>query len=95
MKEKENKGWKALLAIALAVGAVASLTGCADEARQERLIIRKAQIEQECIEQRSEWFSKCEFEGHSYILYQTKLSGGVGASITHDPDCPCQKGGTR
>lgn len=95
MKENENKGRKALLAIAVAVGAVASLTGCDDEARQERLRIRKAQIEQECIEQRSEWFSKYEFEGHSYILYQTKLSGGVGASITHDPDCPCQKGGTK
>lgn len=95
MKGKELKGWKALLAIALAVAAVASLTGCDDEARQEFLRIREAQIEQECIEQRSEWFSKYEFEGHSYILYQTKLSGGIGASITHDPDCPCQRGGAK
>lgn len=30
-----------------------------------------------------------EYNGHSYIIYKGYRKGG----ITHDPDCPCQKGG--
>lgn len=29
------------------------------------------------------------YRGHSYILYKALKQCG----ITHDPDCPCQKGG--
>ncbi len=37
------------------------------------------------------------YKGHSYICYRTYVDVrggcGLGASIVHDPDCPCGKGG--
>ena len=43
------------------------------------------------------------YRGHTYICYRFKGKGGWsnstygygGASITHDPDCKCGKGGGR
>lgn len=43
------------------------------------------------------------YRGHTYICYRFKGKGGVGnnsygfggASIVHDPDCKCGKGGGR
>ena len=39
------------------------------------------------------------FHGHSYVCYrfykQNYKSGYGGASIVHDPDCKCGKGGGR
>lgn len=40
------------------------------------------------------------FHGHSYVCYrfyhtQFKHGGYGGASIVHDPDCKCLKGGGR
>lgn len=37
------------------------------------------------------------YKGHSYICYRTyagvRGGCGLGASIVHDPDCKCGKGG--
>lgn len=39
------------------------------------------------------------YNGHRYICYRTReyVRGGasIGASICHDPDCPCGKGGAK
>lgn len=39
------------------------------------------------------------YKGHSYICYRTyagvRGGCGLGASIIHDPDCKCGKGGAK
>lgn len=81
MKEKETKGRKALLAIAVAVAGVVTY-GCtqstvAHDGRSD--IDRRTRAE------------KISRFGHSYIYLRVKEQWGP--TFLHDPDCPCQKGG--
>lgn len=47
-------------------------------------------------EQTAAKFYKSTFSGHSYIVFYDVFQGRRPvASILHDPDCPCQKGGNR
>lgn len=34
--------------------------------------------------------SEVEYKGHSYIIFSDFMSNGLGLSVIHDPDCPCQ-----
>jgi len=41
----------------------------------------------------TENFCEVEYKGHSYIMFMYSV-GYVGyAGLTHNPDCPCKKGG--
>ena len=96
MKEKEPKGRKALLAIAVAVGAT-MLAGCDPMPAEERNQIlqdRKQAYKAEQTETAEHLFFKAQFDGHSYIVYEHFGYKSGGPSILHDPDCPCQKGGS-
>lgn len=35
------------------------------------------------------------YHGHRYVCYRMTGYHSSGASIVHDPDCPCGKGGTK
>ena len=83
MKEKENKGRKALLAIAVVVAGVATY-GCSQstvayDGRSD--IDRRTRAE------------KISRFGHSYIYLRTE--GQWGPTFLHDPDCLCLKGGAK
>lgn len=51
------------------------------------------------IKQDAEQMEKLHYCGHSYICYRFYCrdykSGWGGASIIHDPDCKCGKGGAK
>lgn len=88
MKEKENKGRKALLAIAVAVAVCAAMSGCAKTAQARSLnaeSVISARLKAE----------KVNRYGHSYVYFYTKGDFYTPVNVLHDPDCPCQKGGAR
>lgn len=98
MKENQTTKSRKILAAALIAVSAAALTSCeVSTTRKERL----AQLEQERagqkVKDRAARFSKSEFAGHSYVLYEVPNTwdGCVRTSILHDPDCPCQKGGAQ
>lgn len=95
MKEKETKGRKALLAIAVAV-ATTMLAGCEPmpvEQRNQILQAREQAYKAEQIATAEHLFFKAQFDGHSYVVYEHFRGKSGGPAILHDPDCPCQKGG--
>lgn len=40
-------------------------------------------------------FSEVEYKGHSYIMFKYTFGDHGYAGLTHNPDCPCKKGGER
>lgn len=97
MNEKETKGRKALLAIAVAV-AVTMLAGCepmSAEQQNQILQAREQAYKAEQTEMAEHLFFTAKFNGHSYVVYEHFGYKSGGPSILHDPDCPCQKGGQR
>lgn len=96
MKEKETKGRKALLVIAVAVVITTTLVGCGPMPdRDQYLQTREAAYKAEQTATAEHLFFKAQFDGHSYIVYEHFGHKSGGPSILHDPDCPCQKGGVR
>lgn len=96
MKEKETKGRKALLAIAVAVAA--ATTGCAPmpaEQQEQILQAREQALKAEQVATAERLFFKAQFDGHSYVVYEHFVYKAGGPAILHDPDCPCQKGGLK
>lgn len=88
MKEKETKGRKTLLAIAVAVAACASMNSCAESTQARSLnaeSVIAARLKAE----------KVNRYGHSYVYFYTKGDFYTPVNVLHDPDCPCQKGGAR
>lgn len=96
MKEKETKGRKALLAIAMAVAAT-MLAGCDPMSAEQRNQILQAREQAYKAAQTATaehlFFFKVKFDGHSYVVYEHFGYRSGGPAIVHDPDCPCQKGG--
>lgn len=86
MKEKETKGRKALLAIALAVAVCAAMNSCA-ESTQARSKNAESCV---CRNLRAEKISRY---GHSYVYFYDYCGAYSPVNVLHDPDCPCQKGG--
>lgn len=83
MKEEQNSGRKALIAIAVAVASVIAC-GCSQSA--------EAGDGRSDIDRRTHAEKISRF-GHSYIYFRTRDQWGP--SFLHDPDCPCLKGGAR
>lgn len=38
-------------------------------------------------------FYEIEYKGHSYIMFMHDFGHQGFAGLTHNPDCPCKKGG--
>lgn len=38
-------------------------------------------------------FHEVEYKGHSYIMFKYAVGNAGYAGLTHNPDCPCKKGG--
>ncbi len=88
MKEKETKGRKALLAISVAVAVCAILNSCA-----ERTHARSQNAESGvCQNLRAE---KVNRYGHSYVYFYDDCGAYSPVNVLHDPDCLCQKGGSK
>lgn len=86
MKEKETKGLKALLAIAVAVAVCAAMSSCAKSAQA------RSQSDESRIAARLK-AEKVNRHGHNYVYFYTKSDFYNPVNVIHDPDCPCQKGG--
>lgn len=94
MKQKRKP--RVILATALIAVSAALLMSCGKiPSREEALAQRKQERETQMEKDRAGRFFKSQFQGHSYVLYETPNTwdGCVRTSILHDPDCPCQKGG--
>lgn len=61
-----------------------TLTGCKKPTPEERQQIQE-RLQKIDDENRRDDLHTVEYNGHSYIIYQSRYKGG----ITHDPDCPC------
>lgn len=88
MKEKETKGRKALLAIAVAVAMCAILNSCAERTQarsQNAESVIAARLKAE----------KVNRYGHSYVYFYSKGDFYNPVNVLHDPDCLCQKGGAK
>lgn len=88
MKEKETKGRKALLTIAVAVAVCATMSSCA-QTTQARSQNAESSV---CRNLRAE---KVNRYGHSYVYFYDDSGFYSPINVIHDPDCPCQKGGAR
>ena len=71
---------KKILAILILL--VALLASCNNASKQEQL----QQFSDEN-------FYEIEYKGHSYIMFMYSFGHQGYAGITHNPDCPCKKGG--
>lgn len=76
-----------LLAIA-AVAVCSTMSSCSNEA-QARSQNAESNI---CRNLRAE---KVNRHGHSYMYFYDNYAGYSPINVVHDPDCPCQKGGSK
>lgn len=84
---KAKKWHIGLLAIAV-VAVCATMSSCGNEAQArsrnaESGVCRRLKAE------------KANRYGHSYVYFYDDYAGYDPINVVHDPDCPCQKGGSK
>ena len=77
--ETKKRTMKKILAILIML--VALLTSCDTSANQEEA------------QEITSTFREVNYKGHSYIMFKYCTGYQGYAGLTHNPDCPCKKGG--
>jgi hypothetical protein len=71
--------------LAILIMLVALLASCDDETAEQK---------QERLQRFStDTFCEVEYKGHSYIMFLYGRDNQGYSGLTHNPDCPCKKGG--
>lgn len=73
---------KKILAIMIMLAAL--LASCDETAEQRQERFQSFSTEEFC---------EVEYKGHSYIMFMYDFGHQGYAGLTHNPDCPCKKGG--